>query len=118
MHLFVQKLPGRKAAVLLRGQDAAHTGEKIQQRDVEPVDEGIRKRTPWMYGAHGHPKGVSIDHQQQTDRLGNVDVIQTLGGLYHLRHPSCIRTRMRSRISCRLSGIHTLGFGGFLRFMA
>ena len=118
MRLFVHELPGRKAVVLLCGQGAAHTGEQEQQRDMEPVDEGIRKCTPRVGGAHGYPKGVAVDHQQQADGLGNVDVIQTFGGLCHLCQPSCIRIRMRSRISCRLSGIHTLGSGGFLRSMA
>ena len=72
-----------QAAVLLRGQGAAHTGEQEQQRDVEPVNKGIRKRTPWMCGTHGHPKGMTVDHQQQANGLGDVDVIQTFGGLLH-----------------------------------
>ena len=118
MCLFAHELPSGKAAVLLRGQGAAHTGEQKQQRDVEPVNKGIRERTPWMCGAHGHPKGMAVDHQQQANGLGDVDVIQTFGGLCHLCQPSCIRIWMRSRISCRLSGIHTLGFGGFLRSIA
>ena len=83
MRLFAHELPGRKAAVLLHGQGAAHTGEQEQQRDMEPVDEGIRKCTPWIYGAHGYPKGVAVDHQQQANGLGDVDVIQTFGGLLH-----------------------------------
>lgn len=83
MRLFAHELPGGKAAVLLRGQGAAHTGEQKQQRDVEPVNKGIRERTPWMCGTHGHPKGMTVDHQQQANGLGDVDVIQTFGGLLH-----------------------------------
>ena len=72
MCLFAHELPSGKAAVLLRGQGAAHAGEQEQQRDVEPVNKGIRERTPWMCGAHGHPKGMAVDHQQQANGLGNV----------------------------------------------